>query len=90
MTIMRLRTPLAISLLLTRPGAVFAQPEDRTALVEAIEKNGCATTPDSAVRACRADYSFEDRRLEALSFHPVAEGRYPGGPGDPRLSAHGP
>jgi len=55
---------------------VFAQQPDQKALLEAIEKDGCVTI--ASARICKSDYPFEGTNLEALTFRPEADGKYPG------------
>lgn len=55
---------------------VSAQPRDRKALLDAMEKDGCVSF--EKVRACKFDYPFEGANVEAITFRPDAEGKYPG------------
>ncbi len=53
-----------------------AQQPDQRALFEALEKDGCVAFTNT--RICKYDYSFEGSNVEALTFRPPAEGKYPG------------
>jgi len=59
------------------PAAAQPRAPERDAIVQTIEKDGCATLEAAAVRVCRADYASEGRTLEALSLRPIADGRHP-------------
>jgi dipeptidyl aminopeptidase/acylaminoacyl peptidase len=70
---------LAPSLLLASAVVVQAPaPLDRAAIVQALETETCVPVESPAVRVCRADYSWDGRALEALSFQPATGERLPG------------
>lgn len=58
-------------------GFVFAQV-DTTEIEKAIEKDGCTITDEGQVKICKFDYKFKGKTVEALSFRPAADGKYPG------------
>lgn len=54
------------------------QPINRDKLIENIEKNGCAVAEEEKVRICKFDYKYKNQTVEALTFRPVTEGKFPG------------
>lgn len=71
---------LLILVFFTLCGFVWAQDpqEEARRIADRIEKDGCAVTDERRVRICRFDYTFKGKNVEALSFRPVAAGKYPG------------
>jgi dipeptidyl aminopeptidase/acylaminoacyl peptidase len=57
--------------------AAYGQQQGLEQITEAIQKQGC-TTLQSGVKVCRYDYTVDGRAVEALSFRPAGEGRFPG------------
>jgi len=55
---------------------VSAQQPDRQKILDTIEKDGCAQL--EKVKVCKYDYTVDGNRMEALSFQPAGEGRFPG------------
>ncbi|HVE58152.1 MAG TPA: hypothetical protein VNB22_15070, partial [Pyrinomonadaceae bacterium] len=55
-----------------------AQPPDRSALLEKVEKEGCAVTDDEKVEICKFDYKFKNKTVDALTFRPNSKGKFPG------------
>lgn len=53
-----------------------AQQPDQKALLDALEKDGCVTI--ASARICKSDYPFEGTNLEAITFRPEVDGKYPG------------
>src|SRR5215510_10498597 len=53
------------------------QPSANDKAIASLEK-GCIQLESNAVTACRYDYKFEGRNVEAISFQPASSGRYPG------------
>ncbi|HUS12360.1 MAG TPA: prolyl oligopeptidase family serine peptidase [Pyrinomonadaceae bacterium] len=53
-----------------------AQQLDRQKILDAIAKDGC--TQLDQVKVCKYDYVIEGNRIEALSFQPAGEGKFPG------------
>jgi dipeptidyl aminopeptidase/acylaminoacyl peptidase len=47
-------------------------------IAEALEKSSCIEVDSGKVKVCKFDYSSNERAIEAISFRPVAEGKYPG------------
>ena len=66
---------VAISLLLavTAP----AQKLTRDQIEQAIEKDGCVVTEEGTVKICKFDYKYKGQNVEAWTFRPAQEGRYP-------------
>ncbi|MEZ5424693.1 MAG: prolyl oligopeptidase family serine peptidase [Pyrinomonadaceae bacterium] len=59
-------------------GFVFSQGAPDTAEIQkAIEKDGCTVADKDRVRICKFDYKFKGKLVEALSFRPVTDGKYP-------------
>lgn len=54
-----------------------AQTPDRSEIEKAIAKEGCATIEDGRVKVCRYDYQVDGKNIEALTFRPASEGRFP-------------
>src|SRR5260370_4488093 len=55
-----------------------AQQLSREKIIEALEKEGCVTLEQSRVKICKYDYSSEGNTLQAVSYQPLAKGRFPG------------
>lgn len=51
---------------------------DRARISEEVEKNGCAVTEQGKVKVCKFDYRYKGKLVEALTFQPVAAGKFPG------------
>jgi dipeptidyl aminopeptidase/acylaminoacyl peptidase len=54
-----------------------AQQPNRNALIEKIEKEGCAITEDGKVKICKFDYKYKNKTVEALTFRPNTDGKFP-------------
>jgi len=59
-------------------GSLAAAQPDGGKLIKGIEKNGCIVLRASRVRICKYDYRVDGRQVEALSFQPAGDGRFPG------------
>jgi len=59
-------------------GAQQQQRPDFSKLVEAMGKAGCVVHQDSGVKLCKQDYRVDGKNVEAISFQPVGEGKFPG------------
>ena len=56
--------------------AAFAQQQtDRSKILESMAKDGCVAL--DKVKACKYDYVLNGNNVEAISFRPAADGRYP-------------
>ncbi|MDQ3713937.1 MAG: prolyl oligopeptidase family serine peptidase [Acidobacteriota bacterium] len=66
---------LCSSFLLT--SSVKAQQSDRNALIETLEKEGCAVTDDRKVKICKFDYKYKNKTVEALTVRPNGDGKFP-------------
>lgn len=53
------------------------QRPDFSRLIEAMEKDGCATHEQSGVKVCKRDYSFDGKNVEAISFEPRGTAPFP-------------
>ncbi len=53
-----------------------AQRPDQRALLDTLEKDGCVTL--EKVRICKYDYPSVGANVEAITFRPEADGKYPG------------
>jgi dipeptidyl aminopeptidase/acylaminoacyl peptidase len=56
--------------------AAAAQQPDRQSVLNALEKDGCVTL--EKVKVCKYDYTADGKKVEALSFRPDGEGKFPG------------
>ncbi len=54
-----------------------AQQADRSSLVDALEKDGCAVTDDGKVKICKFDYKYKNKTVEALTLRPNLDGKFP-------------
>src|SRR5258705_13212655 len=54
----------------------LAQQPDRQKILDTIAKDGCIQL--DKVKVCKYDYVTDGNRIEALSFQPAGEGRFPG------------
>src|SRR5215472_3449285 len=59
------------------PHPSLAQPGAVEKLIERMEATGCALL-ESGVKVCRYDYAVNGKAVEAISFRPAGEGRFPG------------
>ncbi len=55
-----------------------AQRPDFSTLIEAMEKSGCTVHEPSKVKLCKRDYSVDGKNVEAISFQPDGEAKFPG------------
>ncbi len=55
-----------------------AQRPDFSTLIEAMEKSGCTVHEPSKVKLCKHDYSVDGKNVEAISFQPDGEAKFPG------------
>ena len=67
---------LLIACLVVLCANASAQQADRQKILAAIAKDGC--TQLDQVKVCKYDYVIEGNRIEALSFQPAGEGKFPG------------
>jgi dipeptidyl aminopeptidase/acylaminoacyl peptidase len=74
---MRLLSRLAIFAFLT-PALAVAQQPTREQIVAALEKDGCVTLTERKTKICKDDYVSDGKLVEAISFRPLAEGKFPG------------
>ena len=66
---------IALSITIAHP--LPAQPNAVQGIIERLEKEGCASL-QSGVKVCRYDYAVDGNAVEAISFRPAGEGRFPG------------
>ncbi len=59
--------------------AIFARAQkmSREQIDQAIEKDGCAVTEEGKVKICKSDYLYKNKRVEALTIRPNADGKFP-------------
>ena len=74
---MKLFSRIAIFVLLT-PALAAAQQLTREQIVAALEKDGCVTLTERKTKICKDDYTSDGKLVEAISFRPLAEGKFPG------------
>lgn len=75
---MKFKSTLIALILLLGVSARAQQQIDRDKILADIEKNGCAVTEEGKVKVCRFDYKYKNQIIEALTFRPVNEGKFPG------------
>jgi dipeptidyl aminopeptidase/acylaminoacyl peptidase len=68
---------IAIFALLT-PALAVAQQPTREQIVAALEKDGCVTLTERKTKICEDDYVSDGKLVEAISFRPLGEGKFPG------------
>ncbi|HKO97015.1 MAG TPA: alpha/beta fold hydrolase [Pyrinomonadaceae bacterium] len=73
---MRFRLLLRFACLIFSFVGASAQQPDRQAVLDALAKNGCTTL--DTIKVCKYDYAFSGSNVEAISFQPSGEGRFPG------------
>src|SRR5689334_8688341 len=56
---------------------VGALAQGSQAILAQIEKEGCAAHTATKVNICRADYSVDGAAVEAISFRPAGDGKFP-------------
>ena len=56
---------------------VNAQPPDRSALINALEKQDCVITENEKVEICKFNYIYKNKTVEALTFRPNTDGKFP-------------
>jgi len=66
---------IAFSITCAHPA--LAQPGGAEKIIERMEATGCALL-ESGVKVCRYDYAVNGKAVEAISFHPAGDGRFPG------------
>src|SRR5215467_4936543 len=59
------------------PHPSLAQPGAVEKLIERMKKEGCAQL-ESGVKVCGYDYAVNGKAVEAISFRPAGDGRFPG------------
>jgi dipeptidyl aminopeptidase/acylaminoacyl peptidase len=70
------RTSLLLGVLLVLGTVgVGQQSPERQRVLDALEKDGCTTL--EKVKLCKYDYASNGSNVEAISFRPIADGRYP-------------
>ena len=74
---MRLLSRITIFVLLT-PALAAAQQLTREQIVAALEKDNCVTLTERKTKICKDDYVSDGKLVEAISFRPLAEGKFPG------------
>lgn len=74
---MKLLSRIAIFVLLT-PALAGAQQLTREQIIAALEKDGCVTLTERKTKICKDDYTSDGKLVEAISFRPLAEGKFPG------------
>jgi dipeptidyl aminopeptidase/acylaminoacyl peptidase len=72
------RIPVLYIFLALLPTFAFGQKAPRTSLEDILETEGCVTSEQSNVTICKYDYSVNDKKIEAFTIRPFAEGKYPG------------
>jgi len=68
---------IAVGVLLA-PGGPAAQAVDPAQVLEALDRDGQVTLQRAQVVVRKYDYVVDKDTVEAITFRPVAEGRYPG------------
>jgi dipeptidyl aminopeptidase/acylaminoacyl peptidase len=75
---MRIVGTFAIAMLLVLcEGIVFGQQLDNKQVEELLEKEGCVTLTAGKIKICKADYSYDGAKMEAITFRPLGDGRFP-------------
>ena len=69
---------IAVLLLVFASAGEAQQRPDFTALIEAMDKEGCTVHQESGARLCKRDYSVDGKNVEAISFEPKGGGKFPG------------
>jgi dipeptidyl aminopeptidase/acylaminoacyl peptidase len=67
---------LLVSLSIFACAEILAQQPDRQTILANLEKDGCVTL--DKVRICKYDYSSSGQKVEALTFRPEGDGKFPG------------
>ena len=57
---------------------VLAQQQTTEAIIQNIEKEGCALLQSTGAKVCRYDYQVDSREVEAFLFQPAGDGPFPG------------
>ena len=66
---------LAVVLYLIGVARLSSEPSDK--IINQMEKDGCAVL-ETKTKVCKADYTVNGKALEAISFQPGGDGRFPG------------
>ena len=69
-------TILVLILMVAR--CISAQQTNEERITQSLEKSSCVDIESGTVRVCKFDYSSNGRAVEAISFRPTADGKYPG------------
>ena len=75
MTFRILRFVIALASL-TAVAAAQQPRADRSQILDSLEKDGCVTW--EKVKVCKYDYVANGNKIEAISFQPPGEGKFPG------------
>src|SRR5262245_18886158 len=86
---MRFQLPVLFATYLAISSTAFGQQLSREQIIQTMEKDGCASLTERKVKICKYDFLSEGEKIEAITFQPLDEGKFPGlllipgYPGDP-------
>jgi dipeptidyl aminopeptidase/acylaminoacyl peptidase len=75
---MRIQLPIVFAIFLAISSAAFGQQLSREQIIQAMEKDGCASLTERKVKICKYDFVADGDTIEAITFQPLAEGKFPG------------
>lgn len=73
---MRIRCLIFLSACVLLCARASAQQPDRQKVLESLERDGCVTL--DKIKVCKYDYASAGSKVEAISFQPSGDGRFPG------------
>jgi len=75
---MRIQLPILFAIFLAISSTAFGQQLSREQIIQGIEKDGCVSLTERKVKICKYDFVSDADTIEAISFHPLGEGKFPG------------
>jgi dipeptidyl aminopeptidase/acylaminoacyl peptidase len=75
---MRFQLPILFAIYLTISSTALGQQLSREPIIQAMEKDGCVSLTERKVKICKFDFLSEGDTIEAITFQPLAEGKFPG------------
>jgi dipeptidyl aminopeptidase/acylaminoacyl peptidase len=70
--------PILFATYLTISSTALGQQLSREQIIQAMEKDGCVSLTERKVKICKFDFLSEGDTIEAITFQPFAEGKFPG------------
>jgi dipeptidyl aminopeptidase/acylaminoacyl peptidase len=75
---MRIQLSIPFAIFLAISSTAFGQQLNREQIIQAMEKDGCVSLTERKVKICKYDFLVEEDTIEAITFQPLDEGKFPG------------